>query len=322
MEIPAELVEAKRLVELALLALPGVVAVGLGMREADGELFDELAVRITVENLGQVPDGLPEEIGGVPICLVQDTYDPCGFPELDRYGDLMGGVRISHPSHGNGTLGALVMDVSTGETYGLTCQHVVGDPGTTFPDTVWQPNEPPLVLGAAVPADDHLGAVVRSEFPRTPPLPFHPVRVGRTDAAVVRVDGAVAAGRTLSRAIAGLGVNQPPMVAAVTGTATPTVGQRVRKRGKETGPTDGIVLSRFETVWWKPGGPMTYLVDQVMIRSAQVFAATGDSGALVLDQDSDTAVGLLWGASPGGTTAIMSEIAHVETDLAISVVFA
>ncbi|MTE14188.1 hypothetical protein [Nocardia aurantiaca] len=42
MEIPAEIVQAKNAVEFDLLALPGVVEVGLGLREDNGETFDEL----------------------------------------------------------------------------------------------------------------------------------------------------------------------------------------------------------------------------------------------------------------------------------------
>jgi hypothetical protein len=44
-------------VEFGLLALPGVVGVGLGAREENEEFFDELAVRILVEDANQVPDG-------------------------------------------------------------------------------------------------------------------------------------------------------------------------------------------------------------------------------------------------------------------------
>ena len=59
MDIPPELVEAKAAVKLGLLSLPGVVGVGLGVREANEEFFDELAVRILVEDAGQVPADVP-----------------------------------------------------------------------------------------------------------------------------------------------------------------------------------------------------------------------------------------------------------------------
>ncbi len=142
MDIPEELVEAKRVVELGLLGLPGFAGISLGMLEVDGELFDELAVRIYVEDAANVPPGLPEEIAGVGVCIVERNIEPCGLPDLARYDNLMGGVRIAQPLRGAGTLGAIVEDPATGETLGLSCHHVVGGPGEDF---VYQPTEPPQV---------------------------------------------------------------------------------------------------------------------------------------------------------------------------------
>ena len=120
MDIPDELVDAKRAVQLDLLALPRLVGIALGMREADGELLDELAVRILVEDATDVPAALPDEIGGVAVCIIERQAEPCGLPDLSCYDDLMGGIRVSQPVRARGTLGALVEDASTGETLGLS----------------------------------------------------------------------------------------------------------------------------------------------------------------------------------------------------------
>ena len=48
MDISPDLVQAKAAIEFGLLALPGVVGVGLGAREENEQFFDELAVRILV----------------------------------------------------------------------------------------------------------------------------------------------------------------------------------------------------------------------------------------------------------------------------------
>ena len=254
MDIPDDLVEAKRVVELGLLELPGLVGIGLGMREADGEFFDELAVRIYVEDAANVPPGLPEEIAGVGVCIIERQIEPCSFLDMSRYDDLMGGVRVSQPFHGAGTLGALVEDVTTSETLGLSCYHVVGDPGQDF---VYQPGEPPLVVGVPVSEADRIGQVVRAEFPQTAPLPFSPIQVSMIDAAVVSLGAATAPTavppRTLSRAIADQGPGQPPLVPGVTATSVVVPGQtRVRKRGFVTGPTRGLALARHWTVRWVP----------------------------------------------------------------------
>src|SRR6478672_13769593 len=102
MDIPPELVEAKAALELGLLSLPGVVGIGLGLREENEEFFDEMAVRILVEDSGQVPAGVPDGILGVPICIIERQYIPLSLPDLDRYQPLRGGIRIERPSRGFG----------------------------------------------------------------------------------------------------------------------------------------------------------------------------------------------------------------------------
>jgi hypothetical protein len=326
MEIPDELVEAKRVVEQGLLGLPGLVGIGLGMREVDGEVFDELAVRIYVEDAANVPPEIPEDIAGVGVCIIERQIEPCALPDVARYDDLMGGVRVAQPLRGSGTLGALVKDASTEGMLGLSCYHVVGGPGEDF---VYQPTEPPQVPPISV--ADRIGSVVRAEFPQTPPLPFSPLRVSLIDAAVVSLGDATAATsvppRTLSRAISDQGPGLPPMVSAVTGTSFIEPGvTRVRKRGFVTGVKRGLALSRNFTVRWIPGGPDTWLVDQVEILGDDIFCQPGDSGSLVLMEGSDTAVGLLWGLKPGefvrpGHIGVMCEIGNVEQLLGASIAF-
>jgi len=52
MIIPPELIAAKNLVQWNILALPGVVGIGIGLREENGVLFNELAIRIDVSDKG------------------------------------------------------------------------------------------------------------------------------------------------------------------------------------------------------------------------------------------------------------------------------
>jgi hypothetical protein len=330
MEIPDELVQLKASVEFGLLSLPGVIGVGLGFREENEEFFEELAVRVLVEDANQVPDGLPEDIGGVALNIVERRYDPISFPDLDSYPQLRGGIKIEKPTRGTGTMGALVEDTTTGDILGLSCFHVVGGPGDAFPDQIWQPKTPPLIAGGSPPSkDDFVGEVLRADFPDTAPLPFSPIRVSMTDAAVFTTTGAAAQGRTVSSAIASEGVGQPDLIPAVTSTAAVTLefDQFVRKRGFQTGVTGGIVrafpVTKFTTVNWSVDGPNTFLVDQVEIfGGGPVFAEAGDSGSLILDRDEPTALGLLWGATSTGRFGMMSLIANVESKLGVSVVWA
>jgi hypothetical protein len=184
MVIPPELLAAKAAIEWTLLALPGVVGVGIGMREENGELFDELAVRVYVTDMLAIPQGIPEVVGDVPVCIVDGVVTPIAEDFL-RYNPLVGGIRIAKPTYGGGTLGAVVQDSSMRELLlGLSCYHVVGDANAVFPDTIWQPQEPPLIAGGSIPPGDNIGSVARVDFPQTPPLPFSPVLVGLVDAAV------------------------------------------------------------------------------------------------------------------------------------------
>jgi hypothetical protein len=338
-EIPPELIAAKRLVEPALMMLPGIVGVGIGLFEQDEEFFDELAFKVLVEDKLNLPEGIPEEVGGVQVCIVERSIEPCLNPDASRYADLKGGIQVSEPLHGFGTLGAIVQDRVSGELLGLTCQHVVGDPGSAFPGGAWQPTDPFLPVGVTPNPADFVGSVLRSDFPNTPPLPFSPLLVGLVDAAVFQLQGAVKAGRTRSAAIAGETPQPPSLIDKVTATAWPGKVQRVQKRGFQTRVTHGTVVTPSLTCRCDPQRPERWLIDQSEIfmepsnpakgiNPDGVFCVSGDSGSLVLAANSPTALGLLWGASipgafaTGGKFGYMSAITNVELQLDVSVAWA
>jgi hypothetical protein len=336
MDVPPEVLAAKNEAEMFLLSLPGVVGVGVGLREENEEVFDELAIRILVEDAEQIPDGLPSELAGVGVCVIETRIQPCSIPDVARHNELRGGIKILQPSQpfGTGTLGAVVQDNETGELLGLTCFHVTGVPFQNFPDVIWQPSHPPLTGGAVSP-DDALGRVMRVDFPQTTPLPGSPVLVGMTDSAVFSLDDAhaPAAGRTFSRAIAGDDTLLPNLTDAITATTGPDSTAFVVKRGFQTGVRHGMILDTHLRCAWSPGGPDAHLVDQIEIlgMDGAIFAAEGDSGSLVMvDGEPSTAMGLLWGMNQRSRTSLlapgrkayMSPIAEVEAKLGISVVFA
>jgi hypothetical protein len=134
-DIPPDVLDAVKNVELTLLDVPGINGIGLGIRESEGELFpDELAVRILVDDASEVPEEVPTEIAGVDVCIIQGRYEPFVSPDTKRYRDLHGGIHITNPGLSDaGTLGAIVQDTSAtgdGRMLGLSCFHVVGDSGT------------------------------------------------------------------------------------------------------------------------------------------------------------------------------------------------
>lgn len=65
--------------EEQLLAYPGVMSVGVGLRQRDGEQTDEVCIVVTVRNKRLIDslhpnEALPEEIEGVPVD-VQESND-------------------------------------------------------------------------------------------------------------------------------------------------------------------------------------------------------------------------------------------------------
>jgi hypothetical protein len=344
MDIPPEVLAAKELAEPALMLLPDVIGVGLGLREDEnGELFeDELAVRIYLDADGISSPDLPAEVGGIPICVVRDHIEPLAAPDVTRYPELAGGIRIERPTPGAGTMGALVEDASNpGTLLGLTNFHVVGNVGGTFPDIVWQPATPPLAIGIRPSADNDIGAVVRAAFPQLQPIPFVTVQVGLVDAAVFAVDVglgqnppspgdallAPADRRTTSAKIVGQGGAGTTLVTKVTATAAPTFLGVVTKRGFATRVTTGRVIDAHARFDWPTDHSGKHIIGQMLIAGSSdnangLFCDQGDSGSLVLDANTSTAVGLLWGRMGAGTRGIASPIRDVESELGVTVAWA
>ena len=326
MDIPDELVDAKRAVELDLLGLPGLVGIGLGMREADGEFLDELAVRILVEDATDVPAGLPDEIGGVAVCIIERQAQPCGLPHISRYDDLMGGIRVSQPVRARGTLGALVEDASTGETLGLSCYHVAGGPGE---DSVYQPQEPNLIAGVPASTADKIGDVVSSRVSADPAAAVvaRPGQHGRRRRHVAgrRHHGsqdAVALDRRSGVRAAAAGHCRHCHLGP---DSRPEPGTQARVRDRHDGWPRHRPLPL--TLQWRSGAANTWLMEQMEILGDGIFCDDGDSGSLVLDEASPSAVGLLWGMNPAGLApagkiGYMCDIGNVESSLGVSVVFA
>jgi hypothetical protein len=329
MEIPQELIDQVEAAAGGLYEFSGVTGVGIGLREENGEFLDELAVRVLVADLNDPPQGLPEAVGDLPLCLVEFPVEPLFAPDVQRYDPLLGGAQIEQAPAAAGTLAALALD-SSGTLVGLTCHHVAGDPGTTL----WQPFAPPTIAGGAPPDPvDSLGAVLAGESPATQTIPVPAgglLVLGRPlDAAVLALDAAQDPG-TGNR---GLSPGVTDGFGEVDATASPEVKTFVRKRGSQTGPTSGLVIGVLLIVDWSFGTPPPGH-SYVMNRQYEVFfdptgcpdgifSRGGDSGSLVLQKDSQTAVGLLWGGvRAGGIRAVMSDITIVESRLGVTLVWA
>jgi hypothetical protein len=300
MDVPPEMTAAVQDNGPQLLSIAGVTGVDIGFTEVNGIPTEDIAIRVFVSDVNNIPDGIPDTLAGFPVVILQGNPQPDA--DLRRFDPVVGGVSIALVRgilSFAGTLGGIARDSTTGELLGLTNAHVVraGAPG----DPIQQPEPNPNPTPANV-----IGTLLRSSFPSTPsPLPPF-VPTGFSDAAVFTI------GRSASAAIADVG--------PVNGTAIPRVGDRVMKRGKTTGLTHGFVNGVDGIHGQSLNGVI--LTDQFAVRvdssrSAQ-WSASGDSGSLVVKEDTLEIVGLHWGTDPATGRGIACKIDNVEADLGIS----
>ncbi|MEU6278176.1 hypothetical protein ABZ871_38145 [Streptomyces populi] len=321
MEIPEELMTSLETPALELTALQGVNGVGLGMREEDDKSYDELAVRVYVDDATNPPE-LPRQIADLPVCVVEFSIEPLFLPDSGRHDTLVGGIQIEQAALASGTLGAVVLRNDDKTLAGLTCHHVSGNPG----ERVFQPTAPPMVFGSTPDLSDSLGMVVDYDSPVKQSIPTPAggeLWLGRqVDASIFDLDEGVAQSRKPSNEIAdGYG--------PISQTKSPEVPMFVRKRGSQSGPTGGLVKGVVLAVWWKgfdpPPGYLYYMARQFEIFFLpsecpdDIFSRGGDSGSVVLETGTNNAVGLLWGGNPrGGQRAVMSDITMVEQRLNVT----
>ncbi len=276
---------------------PGVNLVGIGVGEkvTSGMRTGELCVKVLVAKKypkGKIgaADRIPASIDGIPTDIEGVGY-PKKFliPQRRRQRPVPGGVsggldRDAVRVRFAGTLGVIVIDREDRHTlYALSNNHVLA-------------NENRANVGAGVvqPAtlDGGRNTARVARLTRFVPLKFDNVR-NWMDAAIAEFVGAVGVSRTI------LDIGAP------TGPGGPSLHLLVRKSGRTTGLTEGIVRSiRFDVfnVQYEQG---MVRVDGVMVIEgvAGSFSRPGDSGSAIVDPQGRV-VGLLFAGSDVVTFAI------------------
>ncbi|WP_367134535.1 hypothetical protein [Saccharothrix sp. HUAS TT1] len=305
----------KKLVEDDFLSRPGVVGVDLGEKTVGGRATGELAIVVFVRRKGPAAQfAIPPDVLGVPTDVVEDTFHPhhtIASPEgvggAERHEVLAGGIGIG-PSRAirfvppdvpevddyvvAGTLGALVTPRRRHVVMALTSFHVA------CVDDAWAVGDPmvhPSRIDGGHPVHDRVGALARAALS------------GRVDAAAI-----VLTTPRVRAEVVGLG--------AVTGAADARVSLRVRKRGRTTAVTEGVVASTDAaiTLDFGAGIGVRTLRDQIRIET-RGFADHGDSGAVLLD-DGNRVVGLYCAGSPtrGFANPVGAVLDQLDVDLLLT----
>ncbi|MDH6247767.1 IPT/TIG domain-containing protein [Mycobacterium sp. OTB74] len=312
MDVPPEMIAAVDENGAQLLSIAGVTGIDIGFTEVNGTSTENIAIRVSVADINNIPAGIPETLAGFPVVIIERNVLPQA--DLARYEPLLGGISVARDTglSATGTLGGIVRDSGTGELRGLSCAHIfvigsTGQPG--------DPIEQPELPSSQQPNPANvIGTLLRSGFPTTPnPLPPG-IPVGFSDSAICTIT------RSATAEIVDIGL--------VNGTAIPQLGDRVMKRGKTTGLTHGIVNGIHREMQGTNGNQTAFLEDQFEIQvdgtRSLVWSAAGDSGSLVVKEDTLEVVGLLWAGTtdhngvPDGQFGYASDIDNVAADLGIS----
>jgi hypothetical protein len=222
------------------------------------------------------------------------------------------GVSIGHASVTSGTFGCVVRDRKFGTRLILSNNHVLADCNAARSgDAILQPGP----SGGGMPGADTLGFLVR----------FCPLRfVGEPEAAASAnawlrfrrwlarlfrnqewqaelAKPAPAAGNNLVDAAVARPVNQADIldeileIGIIQGSMLPLPGMTVRKSGRSTGLSEGMVTVVDTTMTVNYGVGRTAIFDHQVLTTP--MSSYGDSGALLVKADAPLALGLLFAGS-------------------------
>ena len=269
-----------------------LVGVGLGERVIGGERTGELCVKVHVARkfpLDAVPESerVPEEIDGVPT-----DVEGIGYPARHaltpraRHRPVIGGISLSLDANAlnapnAGTLGLVVRKGSV--LLALSNNHVLANENEALPGAVVV--QPGTYDGGT--DADRIGALEEFE-----PLVFGNRR-NLLDAAVARFEEGIA----VEAFIEGIGVPG--------GAATPRLGSAVRKMGRTTALTEGVVRAvAFDARNIRYQHGLVRMDDVLVVAgTTAAFSRPGDSGSAVVDH-SGRVVGLLFAGSDQATFVI------------------
>jgi hypothetical protein len=326
-----------RMREVVADAGANVHAVGIGRKLVNGEPTDTLAVRIyviqKVATSAIAPrDLLPGSLEGIPCDIIESPpafiLEPrkrasakaapaapsargeapptisagnCSDDRKNRQRPFGAGISVAHRDVTAGTIGYFCRSTrqgdDPGDTFILSNNHVLANvnAGATG-DEVFQPG--PADGGTST---DHIASLHR----------FVRIRLGgdvpnRVDAAIARLLPNTGHNASICR------------IGSVTGIERGVEEMRVRKHGRTTGLTDGVITDESvdSLVGMDHSNPDVVALFQGQLRieregSSSVFGLGGDSGSPVISRDNRRAVGLYFAGPDNGIYGLANHISDV-----------
>lgn len=292
-----------------------LIGMGIGVKNEVGNPDDETCIKFYVREkrpVTEIDSAVPEhlELPGLGVFLTD--VEEIGKLVLDtlngRVRPALGGYSIGHSAVKGGSVGCLVSDRNEpDQVFVLSNSHVLAKSGTAkLGDSVLQPSS----------RDGGTAKDMIANLAKWVPFDFSAMFVNKVDAAIA---GPVTNAEFLSE-IALLNLRPAGLRSSV------QIGTRIQKVGRTTRHTFGTVKDidfRTEIAYPKPGGGIgrARFTDQVLCTR---YSASGDSGALVLDEEG-LAVGLHVGGTrrrlmPWRSTSFFSPISFVLDELDVDLV--
>jgi hypothetical protein len=282
--------------------VPGVRHIGVGAKEVGGQITNEFAFRIYVDE--KRPDDavaadekIPSKIKHIPTDVIVATPSDM-LADTSKVRPLKGGLQVRNEflrgdgDHLAGTIGCLAeMDIVTRDLVGLSCEHVLMAGQANLRVKVGQPN---YWVSCCCCVHGQIGVVINSK------------KDSIVDCAIVHLDKDIR-----EDVVSGSTLNQIEGIpGTITGVAQAVCFEPVRKRGRTTALTTGEVID------------VIYDGSQILMHptgASPKFADRGDSGAVIIN-DSDQVIGLLWATDAATRTkGVANHIGEVMREMNIRI---
>lgn len=314
-----------------LLTRSNIVATGVGYKTSGGQKTTTLSIvcsvteKVAASRLSD-RDRVPPTLQDIPTDVVQTGPIRALQSTTDRLRPAPGGVSIGHRGITAGTLGCLVQ--KDGQKFILSNNHVLANSNQAqIGDPILQPGP---YDGGTYPAD-HIAALadfvpiniigLPSECPAATGIAGGLNALAKLVGSRVRMQ---AINRQAPENLVDAAIARPLnpedvteeilQIGTIAGMAAGELGMAVKKSGRTTGLTTGVIEQVDVSVNVQYGqGQIAMFTDQLM---AGAMSQGGDSGSAVLD-DNNRIVGLLFAGSD--TTTVINRIDNVFSALGVSV---